>query len=219
MSGSGGGGSPVAVRRRAPRPGTLALGLALVMLAGGLLAGSGAALAQAAGAPATSGMLLANGSSPFTTAVPLTPGAPRGPSLLARLPLAAHAGGVWSNHTGTGSTVSLAPTVAPTVSATAQPTADTAGTSGAPTPITLTSNALAIFTTLGCLLGVIGLLALVIAWITLVSDGWGPMLKALIVGNRRGRLRFARRPTNSRARLTGPPGRATPAPRERGGWR
>jgi hypothetical protein len=110
--------------------------------------------------------------------------------------------------------VSLAPTVAPTVGATAQPTADTASTSAGPTPITLTSNGLAIFTSLGCLLGVIGLLALVIAWITLVSDGWGPMLKALIVGNRRGRLRFARRPTNSRARLTGPPGRATPAPPE-----
>ncbi|HEY7834778.1 MAG TPA: hypothetical protein VIG30_14490 [Ktedonobacterales bacterium] len=57
----------------------------------------------------------------------------------------------------------------------------------------LTSNGLLIFTTIGCIFGVIGLLAVIVASVTLVSDGWGPMLKAMIRGNRRGRLRFKRR--------------------------
>ncbi len=64
---------------------------------------------------------------------------------------------------------------------------------GASTLGDLTSNGLLIFTTIGCIFGVIGLLAVIIASITLVSDGWGPMLKAMIRGNRRGRLRFKRR--------------------------
>lgn len=57
-------------------------------------------------------------------------------------------------------------------------------------PANLTSNGIFIFSTLGCVLGVLGLIGLVIAWITLVSDGWGPLLKALLLGNRRGKRRF-----------------------------
>jgi hypothetical protein len=63
-------------------------------------------------------------------------------------------------------------------------------------PTQLTSNGLIIFTTLGCLLGVGGIAALAIGSISLVSDGWGPLLVVLLLGNRRGRRRFARRPTD-----------------------
>lgn len=107
----------------------------------------------------------------------------------------------------TATAVAHTPTAAPT--ATPLP---------APTPVTLTSNGLAIFTTLGCILGVIGLLAFGIAWITLLSDGWGPMLRALIVGNRKGRLRFARKPQNGRLSEPRPP-RTPVAGGGRGGWR
>jgi hypothetical protein len=63
-------------------------------------------------------------------------------------------------------------------------------------PTQLTSNGLIIFTTLGCLLGVGGIAALAIGGISLVSDGWGPLLVVLLLGNRRGRRRFARKPTD-----------------------
>jgi hypothetical protein len=63
-------------------------------------------------------------------------------------------------------------------------------------PAQLTSNGLVIFTTLGCLLGVGGIAALAIGSISLVSDGWGPLLVALVLGNRRGRRHFARRRPN-----------------------
>ncbi|HEY7984624.1 MAG TPA: hypothetical protein VID73_10680 [Ktedonobacterales bacterium] len=63
-------------------------------------------------------------------------------------------------------------------------------------PTQLTSNGLVIFTTLGCLLGVGGIAALAIGGISLVSDGWGPLLLVLLLGNRRGRRRFARKPTD-----------------------
>jgi hypothetical protein len=61
-------------------------------------------------------------------------------------------------------------------------------------PTQLTSSGLVIFTTLGCLLGVGGLAALAIGGISLVSDGWGPLLVVLLLGNRRGKRRFARKP-------------------------
>jgi hypothetical protein len=63
-------------------------------------------------------------------------------------------------------------------------------------PAQLTSNGLIIFTTLGCLLGVGGIAALAIGGISLVSDGWGPLLVALLLGNRRGRRQFARKASN-----------------------
>lgn len=85
------------------------------------------------------------------------------------------------------------------------------------TPSNLASNGLAVFTTLGCIVGLIGLLAVAITWITLVSDGWGPMLKAVVRGNRRGKLRFTRKGADAR----GATRERTPvsAPRSRGGWR
>lgn len=100
-----------------------------------------------------------------------------------------------------------------------QPTLGTS--SGDPTatftPSNLASNGLAIFTTLGCIVGVIGLLAVGITWLTLVSDGWGPMLKAVVRGNRRGKLRFKRKGVDSRgaARSRQP----VSAPKSRSGWR
>jgi hypothetical protein len=62
-------------------------------------------------------------------------------------------------------------------------------------PTQLTSNGLIIFTTLGCLLGVGGIAALAIGGISLVSDGWGPLLVVLLLGNRRGKRHFARKQT------------------------
>ena len=85
-------------------------------------------------------------------------------------------------------------------------------------PSDLDSNGLTIFATLGCILGLIGLLALTIAWITLMSDGWGPMLKAVLLGNRRGKRRF-----NRQARAKGASGPKRGGSRSvanpRGGWR
>jgi hypothetical protein len=63
-------------------------------------------------------------------------------------------------------------------------------------PAQLTSNGLVVFSTLGCLLGVGGIAALAIGGISLVSDGWGPLLVVLLLGNRRGRRRFARKPSD-----------------------
>lgn len=78
----------------------------------------------------------------------------------------------------------------------AQPTLGDSASGGQSgfSPTDMTSNGILIFATLGCVVGVIGLIALVIAWITLVSDGWGPLLKVLLLGNRRGKRRFKRKP-------------------------
>jgi hypothetical protein len=72
---------------------------------------------------------------------------------------------------------------------------DSGGGISAFSPTQLTSSGLIIFTTLGCLLGVGGLAALAIGGISLVSDGWSPLLVVLLLGNRRGKRRFARKPT------------------------
>ena len=119
----------------------------------------------------------------------------------------------------TATTAPLAPTPVTTRIDLSQPTlgTSTGDTASTFTPSNLASSGLAIFTTLGCIVGLIGLLAVAIAWITLVSDGWGPMLKAVVRGNRRGRLRFPRKGASGRdATRERPP---SSAPRSRGGWR
>lgn len=86
-------------------------------------------------------------------------------------------------------------------------------------PADMSSNGLFVFTTLGCVMGLLGLLAVLVTWVTLVSDGWGPVLKALILGNRRGKRRFGR---GSRAgRDDDRMGWSEPGPATRGGggWR
>lgn len=100
----------------------------------------------------------------------------------------------------------------PAVTATA---AASGNQTAVPAPSDLASNGLTIFATLGCIIGLIGLLALTIAWITLMSDGWGPMLKAVALGNRRGRRRFKRAGVDSGRR--GREGVRSVA-RSRGGW-
>jgi hypothetical protein len=90
------------------------------------------------------------------------------------------------------------PTVGPLASVTpvqqvpSAPTAAATGSDAGVTPVAH-SSVLVIFTTAGCIVGVLGLLAVVVAWIALVSDGWGPLLTVLVLGNRRGKRRFRRR--------------------------
>jgi hypothetical protein len=96
-----------------------------------------------------------------------------------------------------------------------QPTLGSAGASSASdlSPEDLSSNGLTIFAALGCILGVLGLIAVAITSITLVSDGWGPLVKVVLLGNRRGRRRFERKPQRARE------ARAAPAMRSRADWR
>jgi hypothetical protein len=61
-------------------------------------------------------------------------------------------------------------------------------------PDNLASYGLVVFTTLGCILGVVGLIAVAFTGLTLSSDGWGPLIKAVLLGNRRGKRRFDSRP-------------------------
>jgi hypothetical protein len=61
-------------------------------------------------------------------------------------------------------------------------------------PSKLASNGLFFLTTLGCVFGIAGIAALAIGGVSLVSDGWGPLLVVLLLGNRRGRRRFPRKP-------------------------
>ncbi len=69
-------------------------------------------------------------------------------------------------------------------------------------------------TVLGCVLGVVGLIALAFTGLTLSSDGWGPLIKAVLLGNRRGRRRFdPRPPRNTR------PGRQAPSTHPYDDWR
>jgi hypothetical protein len=59
-------------------------------------------------------------------------------------------------------------------------------------PAGLTSNGLLIATTLGCIVGILGLMAVLVTWFVLSSNGWGPLLKSVLLGNRKGRRRFHR---------------------------
>ena len=61
-------------------------------------------------------------------------------------------------------------------------------------PSKLASNGLFFLTTLGCVFGIAGIAALAIGGVSLVSDGWGPLLVVLLLGNRRGRRQFPRKP-------------------------
>jgi hypothetical protein len=103
------------------------------------------------------------------------------------------------------------PASQPTRAVFSQPTLGTTSGSGPSSfsPENVASYGLVIFTSLGCVLGVIGLSTLAFAGFTLSSDGWGPVIKAVLLGNRRGRRRFDRRPSGAR------PGVRASAPRSR----
>ncbi len=88
------------------------------------------------------------------------------------------------------------PAAQPTRAVFSEPTLGTTSGSGPAgfSPENLASYGLVISTVLGCVLGVVGLIALAFTGLTLSSDGWGPLIKAVLLGNRRGRRRFDRRP-------------------------
>jgi hypothetical protein len=82
-------------------------------------------------------------------------------------------------------------------------------------PSGMNSYVLLMLTTLGCVFGIGGLIAAVVTWYMLVNQGWGPMIKAVLLGNRRGQRRFAGASGNAYAERSAP----VPAYRDRGGWR
>ena len=174
---------PRGARRAAPARVLLAAPLALWgLLLLGLLPGATHALAQ----PQTGSARLAD---PPTG----SPGPPPTDTPVADTPTTAPATPTKAPPPPTR--VPQAPTPVTTRIDLSQPTIGTSsgGQASDFSPSNLTSNGLTIFTTLGCILGLVGLLAITITWITLVSDGWGPMLKAVALGNRRGKLRFERK--------------------------
>lgn len=83
----------------------------------------------------------------------------------------------------------------------------------------LGSNGLFIFTALGCVMGLLGLVAVLVTWTMLASDGWGPVVKVLLLGNRHGTRRVG--PALPAARGGERAGKNAPAAmtRGRGGWR
>jgi hypothetical protein len=108
----------------------------------------------------------------------------------------------------------------PTVQNLAAPTigADQGGPTASFSPSNLSSPWMLVFSTLGCVLGVIALGTLLVTWYLLVSDGWGPLVKAVLLGNRKGKRHFTRRKAGA-TRGTREPERApVPAMRQRGGW-
>ena len=82
-------------------------------------------------------------------------------------------------------------------------------------PSGMNSYVLLMLSTLGCVFGIGGLIAAVVTWYMLVNQGWGPMIKAVLLGNRRGQRRFGGASGNAYAERSAP----VPAYRDRGGWR
>jgi hypothetical protein len=102
-----------------------------------------------------------------------------------------------------------------------QPTIGAGGAGGIGdfSPADMSSNGLFIFSTLGCVVGILGLIAAAITWVLLVSEGWGPLLKAVLLGNRKGRRRFRRREQTDSERRPVDERYPAPAARGRSGWR
>jgi hypothetical protein len=103
------------------------------------------------------------------------------------------------------------PAAQPTRAVFSEPTLGSSAASGAAgiTPDNLASYGLVISTVLGCFMGVVGLLMAGFTGLTLTSGGWGPVVKAVLLGNRRGKRRFGRGEDDMWA----------PETRGRGGWR
>jgi hypothetical protein len=86
-------------------------------------------------------------------------------------------------------------------------------------PSNLTSPWMLVFSALGCVLGIIALGTLLVTWYLLVSGGWGPLLKAVLLGNRKGKRNFARRKSGPARGVRQPERMPASAMRARGGWR
>lgn len=203
-----------------PRALLVAIALAWVALLFALLPGARPAPAQARALHQVAAMNQPTTGKPSVTSTPTTapadsPTAPPASTATAVPPTATASSGS-TQSSGGGS---QAPTPITTRIDLSQPTLGTTNSTitSTFTPSNLASNGLAIFTALGCIVGVIGLLAVGITWITLVSDGWGPLLKAVVRGNRRGKLRFTRKGAERRvAKREQAP---VSASRSRDGWR
>jgi hypothetical protein len=109
----------------------------------------------------------------------------------------------------------------PTRQSLAQPTIGTSqsGPAGSFTPSDLTSPWLLVFSTLGCVLGLLALGTVLVTWYLLASDGWGPVIKAVLLGNRKGRRRFGMRESGPARGARRPEPMPVAAPRSRGAWR
>jgi hypothetical protein len=181
MPGKGAPAARSAARRRMLRAGLVALAAGWLFLALALTAGAGLALAQ----PFAPHPLI-----PATTTN--TPTATDTPAATATTPA-----------TDTPVPATPAPTDTsgpqPTRAVFSEPTLGATSGSGPAgfSPGNLASYGLVIFTVLGCVLGVVGLIALAFTGLTLNSDGWGPLIKAVLLGNRRGKRRFDHRPPRS----------------------
>lgn len=103
----------------------------------------------------------------------------------------------------------------------AQPTigATQGGATGSFSPSDLTSPWLLVFSTLGCVLGLAGLGTALVTWYLLVSEGWGPLLKAVLLGNRKGTRTFSRRPPGPAQGARQPARMPAAAARPRSNWR
>ncbi|HEX9058409.1 MAG TPA: hypothetical protein VF818_12850 [Ktedonobacterales bacterium] len=121
------------------------------------------------------------------------------------------------NNGGGGSDGGGVPGPQPTRVILSQPTIGVSASGGVAdfSPSGMNSYVLLMLSTLGCVFGIGGLIAAVVTWYMLVNQGWGPMIKAVLLGNRRGQRRFAGASGNAYAERSAP----VPAYRDRGGWR
>ena len=103
----------------------------------------------------------------------------------------------------------------------AQPTigASQQGPVGSYTPSNLASPWLLVLSALGCVFGLLGLGTLMVTWYLLASDGWTPVVKAVLLGNRKGKRRFPQRSSGPSGRARRPVAAPISAQRARGGWR
>ena len=206
-----GKGAPVArsaARRRLLRAGLVALAAGWLFLVLALTAGAGRAQAQP--------FVLGNLSIPVsTTGTPIPTGPAATPTNTPALATATPTTQATATPVPAAPTPTDTPAAQPTRAVFSEPTLGTTSGSGPAgfSPENLASYGLVISTVLGCVLGVIGLIALAFTGLTLSSDGWGPLIKAVLLGNRRGRRRFNSRPRNTR------PGRQAPSMHPYDDWR
>ena len=206
-----GKGAPVArsaARRRLLRAGLVALAAGWLLLVLALTIGSGQALAQ----PIVMGNLPA---SPPTNTPPTGPTATPTNTPTSMPATATPTTQATATPVPAAPTPTDTPAAQPTRAVFSEPTLGTTSGSGPAgfSPENLASYGLVISTVLGCVLGVVGLIALAFTGLTLSSDGWGPLIKAVLLGNRRGRRRFNSRPRNTR------PGRQAPSMHPYDDWR
>ena len=92
---------------------------------------------------------------------------------------------------------------------------------GSFTPSDLTSPWMLVVSVLGCIFGLIGLGTVLVTWYLLVSDGWGPLVKAVLLGNRKGKRRFKHKEPGHSAGARQPASASMPASamRQRESWR